>query len=61
MAPIVSGSDKASYDAEHFLPNMLKELEAFFINYNKQEGKEFRPLGFMDSKEASKQIKKFRR
>jgi len=61
MAPIVSGGDKASFDAEHFLPNMLKELEAFFINYNKQEGKEFRPLGSMDSKEASKQIKKFRR
>jgi len=37
---------------------LLEELEEFFINYNRIEHKEFKPLGTIDSKEAKKLLKK---
>jgi inorganic pyrophosphatase len=37
---------------------LVTELEEFFINYNRIEKKEFRPLGTINAKEAKKLIKK---
>lgn len=35
---------------------LLQELEDFFINYNKIEGKKFKPLGIVNAKAARKLI-----
>jgi len=35
----------------------MEELEQFFKNYNKIEGKEFKPLQRLNAKEAAKLIK----
>lgn len=41
------------------LPKKLTdELSEFFVNYNRAEEKEFKPLGTIDAKEARKLIKK---
>ena len=46
-------AQKYDYDPDsHF----LAELEEFFVDYNKLEGKEFKALKQMDAKEASKLI-----
>lgn len=37
---------------------LLEELEDFFINYNRIEHKEFKPLDTVNSKEAKKLLKK---
>jgi inorganic pyrophosphatase len=37
-------------------PKLLDELEAFFIHYNKMEGKEFEVKGTFDAREAAKMI-----
>lgn len=39
-------------------PNLLKELEQFFITYNKERGKEFRVLQMRGPKQALKLLKK---
>jgi inorganic pyrophosphatase len=45
----------------HQLPrNKLKELEAFFIDYNKIEGKKFKPLKIIKSKKAYKLIEAYK-
>lgn len=36
--------------------SMVKEIENFFIDYNKHEGKKFHPLGWKNSKTALKLI-----
>jgi hypothetical protein len=36
---------------------MVNEIENFFIDYNKHEGKEFSPIGWKDSKKALALIK----
>jgi len=36
---------------------MVTEIENFFADYNKQEGKEFNPLGWKNAKKASQLIK----
>nr|WP_295866821.1 inorganic diphosphatase [uncultured Chitinophaga sp.] len=38
-------------------PEMIVQLEDFFINYNKAEGKVFLPHGWMNADSAIKQIK----
>lgn len=38
--------------------SMVKEIEHFFIDYNKNEGKKFKPLGWKDGEKALKMIKK---
>ena len=38
--------------------NILSEIEHFFISYNKQEGKEFKPEGWAANNEAMKLIEK---
>lgn len=37
---------------------LISELSDFFVNYNRIEQKEFKPLGTIDAKEARKMIKK---
>jgi inorganic pyrophosphatase len=37
---------------------MLKEIEQFFVNYNKEKGKKFRVLGRKGPQEAMKLLKK---
>lgn len=37
---------------------LISELSDFFVNYNRIEQKEFKPLGIIDAKEARKLIKK---
>ena len=36
--------------------SMVKEIENFFVDYNKHEGKKFEPLGWKNSKTAMKLI-----
>jgi inorganic pyrophosphatase len=38
--------------------NMVKEIEQFFIDYNKQDEKKFSPIGWKNSKKALQNIKK---
>jgi len=38
--------------------DMVKQVEAFFINYNEQEGKQFKPRAWRDAAAALKMIKK---
>ncbi len=59
FAPVVKGTALDVENPEDFLQAILPDLEAFFVNYNRQEGKEFRPLGFMQAEEAQGEIKKF--
>jgi inorganic pyrophosphatase len=37
--------------------SMVKEIENFFVDYNKHEGKKFHPLGWKGAKTALKLIK----
>ena len=37
---------------------MLKEIEQFFVNYNKEKGKKFKVLGRRGPQEAMKLLKK---
>lgn len=37
--------------------SMVKEIENFFVDYNKHEGKEFTPIGWKDRKKALQLIK----
>jgi inorganic pyrophosphatase len=39
---------------------LMKEIEAFFVDYNRVEGRSFRVLGTRDRKKAAKLIKKCR-
>jgi len=39
-------------------PALLQEIQDFFVNYNRVEGREFKVLGYCGSKQASKLIKK---
>jgi inorganic pyrophosphatase len=59
FAPVVKGSELAVDEPDDLLESILPDLEAFFINYNRQEGKTFRPLGFIETREALREIKKF--
>jgi inorganic pyrophosphatase len=38
--------------------NMLKEIEQFFVNYNKEKGKKFKALARKGPKQAWKLLKK---
>ena len=42
-------------------PVLLKEIEHFFISYNQQRGKKFRPLGRFGPARATRLVKKQRR
>jgi len=39
-------------------PELLKQLEAFFVNYNQLEGKQFRIVGIRGPQQAARVIKK---
>lgn len=58
FVPVVTGEEWGSGYTDQLPEKMLQELGNFFINYNREEGKDFRPLGFLNAKEAAKQIKK---
>ncbi len=42
-------------------PALLKEIEHFFISYNQERGKQFRPLGRFGPKRAEQLVKKQKR
>jgi inorganic pyrophosphatase len=42
-------------------PALLKEIEHFFISYNQERGKKFRPLGRFGPKQAEELVKKQKR
>jgi inorganic pyrophosphatase len=42
-------------------PVLLKEIEHFFISYNQERGKKFRPLGRFGPKRAEALVKKQKR
>jgi inorganic pyrophosphatase len=42
-------------------PALLKEIEHFFISYNQERGKQFRPLGRFGPKKAEQLVNKQRR
>jgi inorganic pyrophosphatase len=42
-------------------PTLLKEIEQFFISYNQQRGKNFRPIGRFGATRAARLVKKQRR
>jgi inorganic pyrophosphatase len=39
-------------------PNMVKEIEQFFVNYNKEKGREFKVLGRQGPRQALKLLRK---
>jgi inorganic pyrophosphatase len=39
-------------------PNMVKEIEQFFVNYNKEKGKKFKVLGRQGPRQALKLLRK---
>ncbi|QJB36570.1 inorganic diphosphatase [Chitinophaga oryzae] len=55
--PICSGAFQYLHDIDQLPPEMTVQLEDFFINYNKAEGKVFQPHGLMNADGAFKEIK----
>ena len=52
----------ANIKTEHDLPKeFLRELEEFFVNYHKQEGKQYKLLGCKGAKQAMQLIREARR
>ena len=56
--PVQSTTFKKIETANNLSHNTVEELEQFFINYNKAEGKTFKPLNMLSAKEAIKLLKK---
>jgi len=56
--PVQSTTFKKIETANDLSHNKVEELEQFFINYNKAEGKTFKPLNMLSAKEAIKLLKK---
>ncbi len=50
-----------THSIEQLPPALLKEIEAFFVNYNHVEGKDFQILRLCDSRRAGRLIKKARK
>jgi inorganic pyrophosphatase len=48
------------FDIKELNKNMVKQIEDFFINYNKQEGKVFKPLKWGGTKSAIKKVKQYK-
>jgi inorganic pyrophosphatase len=57
---VVSNSYSEVRSLDDINKNILEEIEHFFISYNEQAGKKFEPVGWADSKEAMRLIKKSR-
>ncbi|CAL1517818.1 inorganic diphosphatase [Chitinophaga sp. MM2321] len=55
--PVYSRNFRKLNAIEEISKSMITELEDFFINYNKAEGKIFKILGTLDRNSAIKQIK----
>jgi inorganic pyrophosphatase len=56
--PVQSTTFKKIETVNDLSHNMIEELEEFFINYNKAEGKLFKPLEMLSVKQAIKLMKK---
>lgn len=56
--PVQSTTFKKIETANDLSHNTVEEVEQFFINYNKAEGKTFKPLNMLSAKEAIKLLKK---
>jgi inorganic pyrophosphatase len=55
--PVVSAIFKELTDWSKVPLTIIKELEDFFINYNKEEQKIFKTMGYLTAKQAMKKIK----
>lgn len=56
--PVVSQLYPEIKELDQLPEAILNQLEAFFQNYNKQAGKEFRVVGRLNAKKAHSNIKK---
>jgi inorganic pyrophosphatase len=55
--PAMTAEKEKESELEDISKIKIKEIENFFIYYNKMENKEFKPLGILDAKETWKLIK----
>ena len=55
--PVESAMFKKVRSIDQLPENILRELEDFFVNYNKLEGKKFKPLKTIKQEEAFRLIK----
>jgi len=55
--PVASAMFGKIRSVEQLPANIVKELQDFFVNYNKIEGRKFKPLKTIHYKEASRLIK----
>ena len=55
--PAITADEENENELEDISKNKIKEIENFFVYYNKMEGKEFKPLGILKAKETWKLIK----
>jgi inorganic pyrophosphatase len=55
-----SHTHSAIKSVTHLDPNLLKEIEHFFISYNQVHGKKFKPLGRYGPKRAKRLVEKQR-
>ena len=59
--PVKDGSAAAIEELEQLPSIKLDELEQFFVNYNEQAGKQFKPLSRLSASAALKEIEKGRK
>jgi inorganic pyrophosphatase len=55
--PVMTMEKDKDVTLEDFSKQKIRELENFFIYYNKMEKKEFKPLGILSAKETWKMIR----
>lgn len=58
VIPAVSLQEDAKVALREFSKTRIKQIQNFFVYYNKEEGKEFRPLGIVDAPDTWENIKK---
>ena len=57
VVPALTVKKDGDVELEDFSKQKIKEIENFFVYYNKVEKKEFKPLGTLTAKETWKMIK----
>lgn len=57
VVPALAVKKDGDVELEDFSKQKIKEIENFFVYYNKVEKKEFKPLGTLTAKETWKMIK----
>jgi inorganic pyrophosphatase len=58
VAPKFTINDDTDVSSNNLSKKKIKQIEDFFINYNKEDGKKFECLGLLDAKTTWKKIKK---